>query len=146
MSPVHNLGLQVSVETSSGKTRLKFTLRISPISDGDGRFTSAARASFRFRPEHQPQGGGPGGTGRRVGEAALHGGVLQSQRSAHSLAPLRRWEAPAAESQPVHAAAGRIQRPGPGRSVTEPSFCMTPGTSGQIRLFSAPFGPRARLF
>lgn len=143
MSPVHNLGLQVSVETSSGKTRLR-SLRTSPISDGDGRFTSAA--SFRFRPEHQPQGGGAGGTGRSVGEAALHGGVLQSQRSAHSLAPLCRWEAPAAESQPVHAAAGRIQRPGPGRSVTKPSFCVTPGTSGQIRLFSAPFSPRARLF
>lgn len=145
MSPVHNLGLQVSVETSSGKTRLRlrFASHRSQTATDDSR---APRASFRFRPEHQPQGGGPGGTGRRVGEAALHGGVLQSQRSAHSLAPLRRWEAPAAESQPVHAAAGRIQRPGPGRSVTEPSFCMTPGTSGQIRLFSAPFSPRARLY
>lgn len=40
---MHNLGLQVSVETSSGKTAFTFTLRISPISDGDGRFTSAAR-------------------------------------------------------------------------------------------------------
>lgn len=41
MSPVHNLGLQVSVETSSGKRHLNL-LWISLISAGNRRFLSAA--------------------------------------------------------------------------------------------------------
>lgn len=140
---MHNLGLQVSVETGGGKTHLHSLFEscrsCTPAAD-----SRALRPSAR-RPERQPQRGRAGGAGRRVGEAALHGGVLQSQRSAHSLAPLRRREAPAAESQPVHATAGRIQRPGPSRSVSKPVKACSPGTSGQVRLLSAPFRPRANV-
>ena len=78
---------------------------------------------FWNRAEHQLQGRGPRRTRRRAGEAAFHGGVLQSQRSAHPLPSLHRGErgeTSPAEPQPIHATAGGIQRARPGRSVWRP--------------------------
>lgn len=77
-------------------------------------------ASFWHRAEHQLQGRGARGTWRSVGEAAFHGGVLQSQRSAYPHRSLHRWETSAAEPQPIHTATGGIQRLRPSRSVWRP--------------------------
>lgn len=132
MSPMHNLGLQVSVETSSGKrlhhicvfflSVLKHKFHTIP------QYKSIVERNFYVlldfkccvfwnRAEYQLQGGGARWTWWCAGEAAFHGGVLQSQRSAHPHRPLHWRETSPAEPQQIHATTGRIQRPRPSRSV-----------------------------
>ena len=131
MSPVHNLGLQVSVETSSGKRLNYIYVKILYMNKYNWllsviKATCANQLShcavYKFcvfwnRAEHQLQGCGSRRTWRCAGEAAFHGGVLQSQRSTYPHLPLHWWKTSPAEPQPIHTTTGWFQRLRPSRSV-----------------------------
>ena len=60
------------------------------------------------RAQRQPRGRGPGGQGRPLRQAALHGGLLQGQRGPRAQRPVGPRAAPAAGPEPLHPGPGRV--------------------------------------
>lgn len=75
-----------------------------------GSFRGVTEVCFglRSRAQHQPPSRGPGGPGRPLRQAAVHGGLLQGERGPRAHRQVGHRAAATAEPQPLHAGPGRV--------------------------------------
>lgn len=98
-----------------------------------GSFRGVTEVCFglRSRAQHQPPSRGPGGPGRPLRQAALHGGLLQGHRSPPPQHPLHGWQA--AQPEPLQDA----QEPGSPAGGQRRRYARAGGSG-------PPAGPRPR--